>query len=262
MTPMTTPAMPAATAATAAAPVLAFDGVTLHAGSRTLLHGLSLHVPARGLLGIVGPNGAGKTSLLRAALGLAVPQAGQVRIEGRAPRDWPPQALARRIGYVAQHGESHWDLRVADMLHLHPGARPAPWIERFALGPLLPRRFASLSGGERARVAVARALAHGPALLLADEPAAHLDIPQHHRLMALLRATARERAVVVVLHDLHVAARHCDRLALLGGGRLLAHGTPAEVLTPARLAAAYGAPIAQHAAAGQRFFTAPAEDAT
>ena len=245
-----------------ALPMLAFEQVSLHAGGRPLLQGLTLHVPARGLLGIVGPNGAGKTTLLRAALGLLAPQAGRVLIEGRAPQDWPPRALAARLGYVPQHAHSHWDLRVSDMLHLHPGARPAVWIERFALGPLLGRRFASLSGGERARVAAARALAHEPALLLADEPAAHLDIPQHHRFMALLRQVASERAVVVVLHDLHVAARHCDRLALLGGGGLLAHGRPDEALTPELLAVAYGAPLARHAVDGQLFFTRPSgEDA-
>ncbi len=236
---------------------LVFECLSLAVGGRTLLQGVDLQVPARGLLGLVGANGSGKTSLLRAALGLLAPQSGQVRVQGRAPLDWDAPDLARQIGYVAQDGHSHWDLTVHEALHLHPGARPAPWVQRCELEPLLARRLASLSGGERARVALARALAHGPALLLADEPAAHLDIPHHHRLMALLREAAQGCAVIIVLHDLHVAARYCDRLALLGQGRLLAHGAPAGVLTPALLAQAYGAPIAALQAQGQHFFTQP-----
>ncbi|HCL86482.1 MAG TPA: ABC transporter ATP-binding protein [Comamonadaceae bacterium] len=240
-----------------AVPSLSFERLVLGAGGRTLLHGVDLQVPARGLLGLVGANGAGKTSLLRAALGLLVPQAGRVLVQGRVPQQWDAHELARHVGYVAQASHSHWDLTVHEALHLHPAARTGPWVQRCELSHLLERRLCSLSGGERARVALARALAHGPALLLADEPAAHLDIPHHHRLMALLREAAGECAVVIVLHDLHVAARYCDRLALLGQGRLLAHGAPGEVLTPALLAQAYGAPVAALQAQGQRFFTQP-----
>ena len=239
------------------APALAFEQLSLAVAGRVLLQQVDLQVPARGLLGLVGANGAGKTSLLRAALGLLAPHCGRVLVQGRAPQHWKAHELARQVGYVAQDGHSHWDLTVHEALHLHPGARPGPWLQRCELQPLLGRRLASLSGGERARVALARALAHSPALLLADEPAAHLDIPHHHRLMALLHEAARERAVVIVLHDLHAAARYCDRLALLGQGRLLAHGPPAEVLTPALLAQAYGAPIAALKVQGQQFFTQP-----
>jgi ABC-type cobalamin/Fe3+-siderophores transport system ATPase subunit len=234
---------------------LAFQGVGASVGARRLLDAVDLAIPARGLVGIVGPNGSGKTSLLRAALGLLPCDAGAVRIDGRSLADWPARALAGHVGYMAQHATSHWDLRVDEMLGLQAAALPAALLGRCELAPLLHRRFATLSGGEKARVGVARALAHDPRLLLADEPAAHLDIPHHHRLMALLRETSRERAVVVVLHDLHVAGLYCDRLVLMAGGRLLAHGPPEVVLAPQLLARAYGEPIDAHRAGGLRFFT-------
>lgn len=238
---------------------LAFEGVSVGVSAagvrRLLLDGVSLAIPERGLLGIVGPNGSGKTTLLRTALGLTPLASGRVLLRGRALKDWPAREFARHIGYVAQQGASHWDLSVNEMLRLNAPTLSAELVERCELAPLLSRRFATLSGGEKARVSVARALAHGPALLLADEPAAHLDIPHHHRLMAMLRETAAQRAVVVVLHDLHVASAWCERLALFSGGRLLAHGAPAEVLTPRLLSAAYGAPIASHEVGALRFFT-------
>ena len=202
------------------ADALRLDGLRVQASGRTLLDGIDLAIPERGLFGIVGPNGSGKTTLLRAALGLVRPREGRIALLGRALDQWKPAELAQNIGYVAQHGESHWDLTVREMLQLQrPGRAPDPaLVARFELDALINRRHASLSGGERARVGVARALAHDPRLLMADEPAAHLDIPHHHRLMALLRDSARTRAVLVVLHDLHVASTWCDRLALLGQG--------------------------------------------
>lgn len=235
---------------------LVFDEVVTRVGrGRVLLDRVSLAIPERGLFGIVGPNGSGKTTLLRAALGLMPLSSGRVLLRGRSLPQWPAREFARHIGYVAQQGTSHWDLSVTEMLQLNAPDLSPGLIESCELEPLLARRFSTLSGGEKARVSVARALAHDPALLLADEPAAHLDIPHHHRLMAMLRETARRRAVVVVLHDLHVASAWCERIVLFSGGRLLAHGAPDEVLTPALLSTAYGAPIASHETAGLRFFT-------
>lgn len=246
------------------APVLVLDGLRVQAGGRTLLDGVGLQLPPRGLLGIVGPNGAGKSSLLRAALGLLPLQAGQVQLDGRPLGQWTARERAVRIGYVPQQALSHWDLTVQELLSLQR-PRHAGWlpqlIEACELQALLQRRFATLSGGEKARASLARALVHEPALLLADEPAAHLDIPHHHRLMALLRAQSAARAVVVVLHDLHVASRHCDRLVLMAEGRVLAEGAPAEVLEATRLHQAFGAPVSAHEAGAWRFFSAGEEGA-
>ena len=246
------------------APVLALDALRVRAGGRALLDGVSLQVPPRGLLGIVGPNGAGKSSLLRAALGLLPLQAGQVWLDGRPLAAWTARERAACIGYVPQQALSHWDLTVQELLSLQRPRR-ADWLPQLIaaceLQALLGRRFATLSGGEKARANLARALVHEPALLLADEPAAHLDIPHHHRLMAMLRAQSAARAVVVVLHDLHVASRYCDRLVLMAEGRLLADGPPERVLETARLRQAFGAPVSAHAAGAWRFFSA-GEEAT
>ncbi|MDP3229142.1 MAG: ABC transporter ATP-binding protein [Acidovorax sp.] len=237
------------------APALTLENVCVLAGARRLLDGVSLNVPARGLVGIVGPNGSGKTSLLRTGLGLLPCASGRVVIQGRPLADWAARDLARHVGYMGQQASSHWDLTARELLQLQAPHLPDDLLQRCELAPLLDRRFASLSGGEKARVSVARALAHGPQLLLADEPAAHLDIPHHHRLMALLKETSRDKAVVVVLHDLHVASLYCDHLALISGGRLVAYGASAQVLTPGRLADAYGEPVNAHAVHGLQFFT-------
>ena len=204
-----------------------------------------------GLTGLVGPNGAGKSTLLRAAAGLT-PARGGVWLGGRPAAGLAPGDRARAVAYLAQQGDSAWPLPAAELVALgrlpHGGARgPAghdPAVHR-ALGlcgcmELSGRRVDTLSGGERARVLLARALAVEAPLLLCDEPVASLDPYHQLRIMALLRGLgASGVAVVCVLHDLSLAARFCDRLLLLDGGRLLADGPPGEVLDDARLARAY-----------------------
>lgn len=244
-----------------AGPVLAFTGVEVHAGQKVLLTELNLSVPPCGLYGLVGPNGAGKSTLLRAALGLQDLARGEVRLCGRRLQDWPPRALARQVGYVPQHVHSHWDLTVHELLQLSLAPPSAELLRDFELEPLLDRRFNTLSGGEQARAAVARAMAHRPALLLADEPAAHLDLPHQHALLRLLQACAARSAVVIVLHDLHLAARYCHQVAVLARGRLLRHGPPGAVLDDTTLAGAYHAPLQRVSTAAQSFFTVGLQEA-
>lgn len=224
--------------------ILRWERVSVAARNRLLLDDISAHVPPRGLLGIVGPNGAGKSTLLRTALGLIPPCAGQVLLVERPIDSWPVRERAARLGYVPQTADAHWDLTVRELLSLQTSHWPQALAGACELDTLLNRRLRTLSGGERARAWLARALAHQPALLLADEPGAHLDLPHHHRLMTLLKTQARERAVVVMLHDLHMASRYCDQALLLSGGRLLASGPPAEVLNETLLSRAFGAGIA------------------
>eukprot|EP01032_Pedospumella_encystans_P003813 gene3813-4505_t len=123
------------------ADALRLDGLRVQASGRTLLDGIDLAIPERGLFGIVGPNGSGKTTLLRAALGLVRPREGRIALFGRALDRWKPAELARHIGYVAQHGESHWDLTVREMLQLQrPGRPPDPaLVARFELDALIDR---------------------------------------------------------------------------------------------------------------------------
>jgi len=238
-------------------PVLSFEGVDVRAGTRLLLSGVSLAVPRRGLFGLVGPNGAGKSTLVRAALALQPVARGQVRVDGRPLKAWKPRELARVVGYVPQHIHSHWDLTVQELLQLTLAPASEQLLQDFELGPLLARRFNTLSGGEQARAAVARAMAHQPALLLADEPSAHLDLPHQHALMRQLQACAKQAAVLIVLHDLHLAARYCDQVAVLAQGQLMAHGAPAVVLGNETLARAYASPLQRLLSGGLSFFTMP-----
>ncbi|WP_422043974.1 ABC transporter ATP-binding protein [Roseateles sp.] len=238
-------------------PVLAFSGVEVRAGKIALLSDLNLQLPRCGLFGLVGPNGAGKSTLVRAALGLQATSRGEVRLRGRRLQDWRPRELAQQVGYVPQHIHSHWDLTVRELLQLSLAPPTAELLQDFELEPLLARRFNTLSGGEQARAAIARAMAHEPALLLADEPAAHLDLPHQHALLRLLQACAARAAVVIVLHDLHLAARYCDQVAVLSQGRLLHHGPPDAALDGASLAQAYQAPVQRVSSTGQSFFTVP-----
>jgi ABC-type cobalamin/Fe3+-siderophores transport system ATPase subunit len=236
-------------------PALALRAVRVRAGRSVLLDGLDLDVPARGLFGIVGPNGAGKSTLAQAAVGLLPLAGGEASVLGRPLAAWSRRALAQRIGYVPQHVLSHWDLTVAELLQLGMAPVPPALLAACELEAVLARRFGSLSGGEQARAAIARALAHAPALLVADEPAAHLDLPHQHRLMRLLKDRARGGAIVIVLHDLHLAHRYCDQVAVLARGRLVACGAPSDVLTSTALTDAYGDAVHRVERAGGAFFT-------
>ncbi len=219
-----------------------------------LLDGVSLSVAPGALLGIVGPNGAGKSTLLRVMAGVLDPDGGSVALDSRDMGDWGAHDRAQRIAYLPQHPACHPAMAVARVValgrlpHLSawqgPGAADRDAIGRAMadtdVGHLADRRAGSLSGGEHARVMLARALAAEAPLLLADEPVADLD-PYHglevmDRLADLARAG---RTVVVVLHDLTLAARYCARIALMDHGRVVAEGPPADTLSPANLAAIY-----------------------
>lgn len=243
--------------ATDPGPVLAFRDVEVRVGTKVLLSDLTLTVPHRGVFGLVGPNGAGKSTLVRSALGLQALSRGEVQLCGRRRQDWRPREQARQVGYVPQHIHSHWDLTVRELLQLSLAPPSAELLHDFELDHLLARRFNTLSGGEQARAAIARAMAHRPALLLADEPAAHLDLPHQHLLLRLLRACAARSAVVIVLHDLHLAARYCDQVAVLSKGRLLRQGPPDAVLDDTTLACAYEEPLMRIPTPGHAFFTVP-----
>lgn len=199
------------------------------------------------LLGLIGPNGAGKSSLLHCLAGIE-PGQGEIRLQGRELQQWSPQTRAQQIGLLPQRCQSAWALKVADIIALGRlpwGDEDADAIARAAqlagVEQWLQRPVARLSGGEQARVWLARVLAGEPQLLLADEPLASLDLYYQCRVLECLRAYASgERAVILSLHDLSLAARSCDRLCLLDQGRVHALGTPAQVLTVENLRAVYG----------------------
>lgn len=250
----------------AAAP-LAARGLSFRAGGRALLDGASLALRRGEVLGVVGPNGAGKSTLLRLCAGLLRPAAGAVDLLGRPLAAWPARERVVRLGYLPQHFAPHWDYTARELLRLGlerggtPAARPAmeAAASEFGLDALADRRWSSLSGGERGRVLAAAVLAPGPAVVLADEPAAALDAGQAASLMARLRARAAGgAAVAVVAHDLNLAARWCDRLVVLARGRVVLAGPAAEVARDAALDAAFGTRFERLQAAGGRPVLVPA----
>ncbi len=233
---------------------IALERVGVALGRRAVVEDASAAFAPGTLTGIVGPNGAGKSTLARAMLAL-VPATGTVRIDGTDATAMPRADLARRIAYLPQGQSLHWPLTVERLVglgrlpHLAPMSRlsgaDAAAIERAmarteVLG-LRNRIATELSGGERARVLFARALAVEAPALIADEPLASLDPGHQIDAMDLLRAEANAGALVIaVLHDLTMAARYCDRLLIVDGGRIVADGTPRDVLTPDLLRAVYG----------------------
>ncbi|MBL1260371.1 MAG: ABC transporter ATP-binding protein [Thiotrichaceae bacterium] len=214
------------------------------------LKAVSLELNRGELLGLIGANGAGKSTLLHAIAGLQS-TTGDIAIEDRRLDTIPPHERARLIGIQPQAVSSAWALTVTDIVALGR----MPWgdedqaaidraIERAGIDEFRDRNIDHLSGGERARVWLARVLAGEPQLLLADEPIASLDIHYQLAVMEVLKNYSREeKGVIVAIHDLSLAARFCDRLCLLNKGELIALGTPKEVLTEERLSTAYGIPV-------------------
>lgn len=221
---------------------------------RPVVTGVSVDVRAGEVLGLIGPNGAGKSTLLRAIAGLVRPSAGDVALDGIPLSALRPREKAQRVAFVAQDTGVAADLTAEDLVLMGRYARrrrlsrasaadaaiARDALDAVGMTHLSHRPLPSLSGGERQLVQIARALAQDAGALLLDEPTSALDIHHQLRVFAILRAQAeRGVGVVAVLHDLNDAARYCDRIAVLHGGRLAAIGRPREVLTPERIGAVY-----------------------
>lgn len=235
---------------------LAADGVAFGYGARPVLDGVTLEVPEGSLVGLVGPNGAGKSTLLRLFYGALRPQRGRVLVDGADLTALSPREIARVIGVVPQSCSPAFPVAVDSFVGMGRFARerflggPTPGdlavvrrcLDEMRLGPLADRPVDELSGGEFRRVLVAQALAQEPSVLLFDEPVQQLDLLHQLEVMEFARSFARRggTAGVVVLHDLGLAARFCDTIALLLAGRVLASGRPEDVLTEPNLRAAYG----------------------
>ena len=224
-------------------------------GGTRIPAGIDFRVGGGEVVGLIGPNGAGKTTLLRILAGLLRPVAGSVRLDGRPTTDIDRRAHARMVGYLPQGGEAHWAVTVETLVTLgrspHIGLWRAPSeMDRVAVaramdicdvGRFADRPMPSLSGGERARAFLARVLAGEPKIILADEPVAGLDPAHQLDVMETLRDRARAgTAVAVVMHDLSLAARFCNRLVMISNGLVAADGPPATVLSTENLARYYG----------------------
>ena len=228
---------------------LTLDTLSVRLGGRLALDRVSLAVAPGEVLGIIGANGGGKTTLLRAALGLTALVGGEARLAGRLVSRLSLPERARLAAYLPQDRDVAWNLPAWRLVALglpRLGATRAREVAMAALAGLgvaglADRGVLDMSGGERARVLLARMIVTGAPLLIADEPAAGLDPDAQFLVLELLRAQAvRGAAVVVSLHDLTLAARGCDRLAVLASGRLVALGSPVQALSPAILKSAFG----------------------
>jgi len=244
------------------------SGITVSLGGKPILQEVDAQVRPGQLLGLIGPNGAGKTTLLRALAALLPADRGSVDYDGATARELGRAALARRIAFLAQGGDAPAALSVEALVGLGRLPHRRPFAEtsetdRQAVAQALTlcdvagfagRAVGTLSGGERRRVLLARALAVEAPYLLADEPLAGLD-PQHQldTLQLLRRISSNGTGAVVVLHDLTLAARFCDRLLLLDHGRRVADGAPAEVLDDDRLAQVFDIQAMRGSHAGEPF---------
>jgi iron complex transport system ATP-binding protein len=253
---------------------LELDHVSVrYPGSPTpALSEVSLRVAPGEFTALLGANGAGKSTLLRVGAGLLFPTAGAARVAGHDTREASRIALARLVAFVPQVEGVAAGFRVRDVVAMGRAPHQGVWmresdadraaveeaISRCDLSALAERRIETLSGGEQRRVAIARALAQRPAVLLLDEPAAFLDV--RHRLGfygLLAEAATRDRvACAVAMHDLEAAARFATRVVLVRQGRVIASGTPAEVMTSSSLSDALEAEIAVgiDPASGGRYF--------
>lgn len=225
--------------------LLTLENLTVRRGQCPVVDGVSLTVSEGEFVGLIGPNGAGKTSLLRGALGL-LPHEGRSSLAAL-----PARARAMAAAFLPQGREIAWPVSVEDLVALGRGphgrgsdadrAAVARALDRMGLENYRTRAATQLSGGEQARVLIARALAQDTPLLLADEPVAGLDPEAQLKTMDVFAALAAEgRAVVASIHDLGLAARDCTRLVLLQAGRIVADGPPREVLSDENLADVFG----------------------
>ena len=236
------------------------DGISFRypGAGRPALDGVSISVPAGACTAVLGPNGSGKSTLLRVLLGTLAPDAGTAHFHDRRVTDWSRPELARAVGVVPQGEEATFPITVRELVAMGRYPHLGSWrregredrraiqeaMQRCDVAAFATRLVSTLSGGERQRVRIARALAQEPGALALDEPTVALDIAHEMTIWELLRDLARSGVTVLVItHNLNLAARYAERLVLLDWGRVAAEGTPHTVLTRPHVERVYGWPV-------------------
>lgn len=241
------------------APLFALDAVSFSIPGRVLLEPLSLTLPARKVVGLIGHNGSGKSTLVKLLARQQPASSGTIRFEGKALKEWGDRPFARKVAYLPQQTPPAQGMLVKELVALGR----YPWhgaLGRFGqvdrdkvaeamaltdIEPFADRLVDTLSGGERQRAWLAMLVAQDAECLLLDEPISALDVAHQVEVLSLVHRLAAERGlgVVVVLHDVNMAARFCDEILALHSGKLIARGSPEEIMNPAQLQAIYGIPI-------------------
>ncbi len=240
-------------------PLFELDAVSFAARERVVLAPLTLTLPARRVIGLIGHNGSGKSTLVKLLARQQAASAGTIRFAGRILPDWGSRPFARKVAYLPQQTPQTPGMLVRELVALGR----YPWhgaLGRFsrddrdkvaeamtltAMEPFADYLVDVLSGGERQRAWLAMLVAQNAECLLLDEPISALDLAHQVKVLSLIQRLSRARGlgVVVVLHDINMAARFCDEIVALHGGRLIARGTPAEIMCPECLEAIYGIPM-------------------
>ena len=231
--------------------VIGVRGVRVELGAREILRGVDLAVAKGELIGLIGPNGSGKSTLLKCIYRVLAPSGGVVFLDGRPLGAYSVRQSAQRLAVMAQHTAYNFEFSVRDIVLMgrapHKRALERDTAADFAvvdealrtvgLTELADRAFSTLSGGEQQRVVLARALAQQAPCLILDEPTNHLDVRYQLELMDIVRRL--DKTVLCAVHDLNIAAMYCDRLYALREGRIVASGTPEQVITPEVIHALY-----------------------
>jgi iron complex transport system ATP-binding protein len=237
-------------------PFLNLAGIDYAIGSRSILNGIDLTLEAGRIYGLVGPNGSGKSTLLKVIARQIAPKSGSISFDGKAAADWGSRAFARHVAYMPQFTPATDGMTVRELVALGR----FPWhgtlgrfsttdrdmveeaIVRTELEDFADRLVASMSGGERQRAWIAMMLAQNARCLLLDEPTSALDLAHQASVLSLVQELSHERGltVIIVLHDINLAARYCDAIIALNRGRISAEGKPVDIMQADKLQSIFG----------------------